>query len=77
MPNGKTDPAEFSRQLGALLRATRMARGWSLYDVADRFPGQLPPMTLQSYELGRRKVPLQKLAAIAAFYHVQITDLIP
>jgi transcriptional regulator with XRE-family HTH domain len=67
----------FDQQTGMLLRATRMARGWSLYQVAAAFPGRLEPMTLRSWEIGSRAMTAEKLAEIAAFYRVPVIDLIP
>ena len=71
------DTTEFNRQLGAVLRATRMARGLSLKAVADRFPGDLKVTVLGSYERGHRAIHVERLAELAAFYGVAPAVLIP
>lgn len=71
------DDGEFARQLGMLLRATRMARGQTLAQVSAAFPGHLTAPTLRTYEAGTRDIPVGQLEAIAAFYGVPPAEFIP
>ena len=69
---------EFSRQLGARMRAIRLARRLSLKAVEEAFPGRrLPSTVLGSYERGYRKIDVERLVEIAGFYGVPAADLIP
>ena len=69
---------EFSRALGARLRAERMARKLTLQEVTEKLPGNLMrPTTLRTYEVGSRPIPAEKFAQLAAFYGVPAADLIP
>lgn len=69
--------AQFARRLGALLRAERMARGWTLAQAAGKFPGHLAPATLRSYEAGIRAMQAETFEKLAAFYGVPPEELIP
>jgi transcriptional regulator with XRE-family HTH domain len=61
--------------VGRCLRASRMAREWSLAEVAARTG--VPVTRLQSYETGRRTCPLETLVKLAAFYGAKVTDFLP
>lgn len=67
----------FDRELGRLLRACRMARGWSIDYAAGRIPGGMAKATLTSYETGFRPVHVVDLARLAVFYGVPAAELIP
>ncbi len=67
----------FGRELGANLRAMRMARHLSLKAIERRFPGSIKASTLRSWEAGGREIPIEKLAGLAAFYGVATASLIP
>lgn len=68
-------PGPVDRHVGRCLRASRMARGWSLAEVEARTG--LPKMNVQAWEMGRRACPLEILAALAAFYGARVTDFMP
>lgn len=71
------DAAGYQRRLGARLRAVRRAQGMRLQDVEDRSGGRFKAVVVGSYERGDRAVATHKLAALAAFYGVPVSELLP
>jgi transcriptional regulator with XRE-family HTH domain len=65
----------FQRQLGARLRRVRRARGLTLQDVEARSDGRWKAVVVGSYERGDRAVSATKLAQLAEFYDVPVSDL--
>jgi len=68
-------PTWFDCYVGACLRASRMAYGWSLAEAAAR-SGVLA-VNLQAWETGRRSCSLETLEVLARFYHARVTDFLP
>ena len=71
------DDAGYRRELGARLRQVRHARGLRLQDVEERSGGSFNAVVIGSYERGDRGMSAQRLAALAAFYQVRVTELLP
>jgi predicted transcriptional regulator len=68
-------PTSFDRYVGMCLRASRMARGWTLGEAAER--AGMSMVCLQSHETGRRSCPLETLVMLAEFYHAPVIDFMP
>lgn len=68
---------EFQRRLGARLRAIRQQQGLTLQQVEERSGGRWKAVVVGSYERGDRAISVGKLAELAAFYGVPITELLP
>lgn len=71
------DAAQYQARLGARLRSVRRALGLRLQDVEERSDGRFKAVVVGSYERGDRAVSAHKLAALAAFYEVPVTELLP
>lgn len=71
------DAVEYQQQLGGRLRSVRRAQGLRLQDVEERSGGRFKAVVVGSYERGDRAVSAHKLAALAAFYEVPVTELLP
>jgi len=69
-------PSEYAKALGARLRAIRTSRA-----VPARCGGEIPSrwkaVVVGSYERGDRAVTVQKLAELAEFYGVPVSELLP
>lgn len=70
-------PSEYARKLGARLRAIRAQQGLSLTGVEEKSRGRWKAVVVGSYERGDRGVTVEKLALLAEFYGVPVTELIP
>lgn len=70
-------PSEFAKQLGARLRAIRQQQGLSLQGVEERSGGRWKAVVVGSYERGDRAVTVNRLAEIADFYRVPVSELLP
>jgi transcriptional regulator with XRE-family HTH domain len=68
---------DYQRRLGARLRLVRRAQGLRLQDVEDRSGGRLKAVVIGSYERGDRAIATHKLATLASFYGVPVSDLLP
>ena len=68
---------DYSRALGARLRAIRNQQGLSLQGVEDKSHGRWKAVVVGSYERGDRAVTVQKLAELADFYGVPVAELLP
>ena len=61
---------DYSRALGARLRAIRNQQGLSLQGVEDKSHGRWKAVVVGSYERGDRAVTVQRLSELAVFYGV-------
>jgi transcriptional regulator with XRE-family HTH domain len=69
--------SERQRELGARLRRIRGQQNLSLAQVEERSEGRWKAVVVGAYERGDRAVTIERLAALAAFYDVPITHLLP
>src|SRR5207245_9243968 len=70
-------PSDYAKTLGARLRAIRTQQGLSLHGVEERSRGRWKAVVVGSYERGDRAVTVQKLAELAEFYGVPVSELLP
>lgn len=68
---------DYAKSLGARLRAIRRQQGLSLHAVEQRSEGRWKAAVVGSYERGDRAVTVQRLAELADFYQVPLTELLP
>ena len=69
--------SEYAKALGAKLRAVRQQQGLSLHGVEEKSQGRWKAVVVGSYERGDRAVTVQKLAELADFYGVPVSELLP
>lgn len=69
--------SEYARALGAKLRSIRQQQGMSLHGVETKSEGRWKAVVVGSYERGDRAVTVQKLAELAEFYGVPVSELLP
>jgi len=69
--------SDYAKALGAKLRAIRQQQGLSLHGVEERSGGRWKAVVVGSYERGDRAVTVQKLAELADFYGVPVSELLP
>jgi len=69
--------ADYVKVLGARLRDVRQREGLSLQRVELRSGGRWKAVVVSSYERGDRAVSVQKLAELARFYGVPMSELLP
>src|SRR3954452_25230380 len=67
----------YAKALGARLRAIRMQQHLSLHGVERKSGGKWKAVVVGSYERGDRAVSVQRLADLADFYGVPVSDLRP
>src|SRR4051794_20582428 len=67
----------YAKALGARLRAIRMQQHLSLHGVERKSGGKWKAVVVGSYERGDRAVSVQRLADLADFYGVPVSDLLP
>ena len=70
-------PSEYAKSLGARLRAIRTQQALSLHGVEEKSHGRWKAVVVGSYERGDRAVTVQKLAELADFYGVPMSELLP
>jgi transcriptional regulator with XRE-family HTH domain len=70
-------PSEYAKTLGARLRAIRTQQGLSLHGVEEKSHSRWKTVVVNSYERGDRSVTVQKLAELADFYGVPVSELLP
>jgi transcriptional regulator with XRE-family HTH domain len=70
-------PSDYAKSLGARLRAIRTQQGLSLHGVEEKSRGRWKAVVVGSYERGDRAVTVQRLAELADFYGVPISELLP
>jgi transcriptional regulator with XRE-family HTH domain len=68
---------EYARALGGRLRAIRTQQGLSLHGVEEKSDGRWKAVVVGSYERGDRAVTVQRLAELADFYTVPVSELLP
>jgi transcriptional regulator with XRE-family HTH domain len=68
---------EYAKALGARLRAIRAQQHLSLHGVERKSGGRWKAVVVGSYERGDRAVSVQRLAELAAFYGVPVSELLP
>jgi transcriptional regulator with XRE-family HTH domain len=67
----------YAKALGGRLRAIRMQQHLSLHGVERKSGGKWKAVVVGSYERGDRAVSVQRLAELADFYGVPVSDLLP
>lgn len=63
--------------LGARLRRIRAQQGLSLAQVEERSGGRWKAVVVGAYERGDRAITIERLAALAEFYDVPISHVLP
>ena len=71
------DDREYARALGTRLRAVRSQQRLSLHGVERKSGGKWKAVVVGSYERGDRAVSVARLAELAEFYGVPISELLP
>jgi transcriptional regulator with XRE-family HTH domain len=69
--------SDYSRALGTRLRSIRQQQGLSLHGVEEKSRGRWKAVVVGSYERGDRAVTVQRLAELADFYNVPVSELLP
>lgn len=69
--------SQYAEALGARLRAIRVQQGLSLHGVEAKSNGRWKAVVIGSYERGDRAVTAQRLAELADFYRVPMSELLP
>ncbi len=70
-------PSEYAKSLGARLRSIRQQQGLSLQGVEEKSNGRWKAVVVGSYERGDRAVTVSRLAELADFYRVPVSELLP
>ena len=70
-------PTDYARALGGRLRAIRTQQNLSLHGVEEKSHGRWKAVVVGSYERGDRAVTVQRLAELADFYGVPVSELLP
>jgi transcriptional regulator with XRE-family HTH domain len=68
---------DYAKALGARLRAIRLQQHLSLHGVERKSGGRWKAVVVGSYERGDRAVSVQRLAELADFYGVPVSDMLP
>ena len=68
---------DYAKSVGALLRRVRVQKGLSLQDVQQASRGRWKAAVVGAYERGDRNVTVARLAQLAGFYGVPLTQLLP
>lgn len=68
---------DYQIALGERLRAIRQQQGLTLQDIEARTDGAWKAVVIGSYERGDRAVSIAKLASLARFYGVPMSELLP
>jgi transcriptional regulator with XRE-family HTH domain len=71
------DDRDYARALGSRLRAVRSQQRLSLHGVERKSNGKWKAVVVGSYERGDRAVSVARLAELAEFYGVPISELLP
>jgi transcriptional regulator with XRE-family HTH domain len=77
MDGNGSGPSEYARALGERLRRIRVQKGMSLHDVQQASEGKWKAAVVGAYERGDRNVTVARLADLADFYDVPVTELLP
>lgn len=67
----------YAAALGERLRNVRQQQGLSLHDVEAASEGELKASVVGAYERGERAVSVSRLRALAEFYKVPVSSLLP
>lgn len=67
----------YEKALGARLRAVRKRQGLSLRGVEAKSGGKWKGVVVGTYERAERSLTVERLAGLAEFYGVPVTDLLP
>jgi transcriptional regulator with XRE-family HTH domain len=77
-PSEMSDEAEqYAIALGDRLRNVRQQQRLSLHDVETRSDGELKASVVGAYERGERALSVSRLRAMADFYRVPVSSLLP
>ena len=68
---------ERARRIGEQLRRIRRQQGLSLAEVQEKSNGDWKAVVVGAYERGTRAVSITRLARLAAFYQVPLSDVLP
>lgn len=68
---------DYARALGARLRSIRQQQNLSLQGVEEKSGGRWKAVVVGSYERGDRAITVAKLADLAEFYGVPVSELLP
>lgn len=69
--------SDYARALGARLRAIRTQQSLTLHGVEQKSRGRWKAVVVGSYERGDRAVTVPRLAELADFYGVPVSELLP
>lgn len=67
---GGSMPGTLAKEIGAVLRLARRARGLTLRDVSSLSSGIFKPSSLASYERGERALSLERFLSLADLYSI-------
>jgi transcriptional regulator with XRE-family HTH domain len=68
---------DYPRALGERLRNIRVQKGMSLQDVQEASSGKWKAAVVGAYERGDRNVTVARLAELADFYGVPVSEILP
>ena len=68
---------DYTKSVGAALRRIRVQKGLSLQDVQQASEGRWKAAVVGAYERGDRNVTVARLARLAEFYGVPLSQLLP
>lgn len=68
---------DYQERLGERLRAIRVQQGLTLQEVEEKSGGRWKAVVVGSYERGDRAISVSKLARLARFYGVPVSELLP
>ena len=74
---GQSSAERYAIELGERLRNVRQQQDLSLHDVEERSEGELKASVVGAYERGERAVSVSRLRALADFYRVPVSTLLP
>ncbi len=69
--------SDYQRRLGERLRSIRLQQGLTLQQVEERSGGRWKGVVVGAYERGDRAISTSKLAELADFYGVPVSELLP
>lgn len=72
-----TAAERYAAELGERLRNVRQQQDLSLHDVEAASDGELKASVVGAYERGERAVSVSRLRALAEFYRVPVSSLLP
>jgi transcriptional regulator with XRE-family HTH domain len=69
--------SDYARGLGERLRRIRVQKGMSLHDVQEASDGRWKAAVVGAYERGDRNITVARLAELADFYDVPVSEILP